>query len=527
MVQVRARPGSAPGDHRVVEGRERRSGSRRRRPAGPRGRSRAGRRDAPRQPRTAPARRPDRCYSPVTVAGGLRWRSCVGRRPPRNDFFPGFTDIAEIGVGSLATVYRARELGTDRYVALKLLNVRDASPRALESFERESIALGAVSSHPNIVTLYRNVPRRRRAAGARARALPRLDRRPEGAGRAWPGTGRRRRARHQDRGCARDRAPRRDPAPRRQAAEHPDHRVRRAGAGRLRGRDAAVLDADHGRAVRLHHPARRARAARGRRDVGRHRRLRARLVAVPADRRAVGLPRLRGGVAGVGDPAHPARPRAAAWSAASGPDRSCRTCCSSRCRRTRSSARRRQPSSPRSSPAIEVEQGWPRTQFLVRDAGIARTRVLRPPVTRRLPDPSRRVAPAPRPVPPAGAPFSRGSRCGSRTTPAPTSPPPRDAPDDRAARGTQMVASTRCSARAYRRSRRRAGPTLAVRCLPEDDAAAPAPTAEPPPSLAGRPRGRSLRRRRGRGAEPPAPDPSGDPLVPSPTPSRYAGRGRT
>jgi len=40
-------------------------------------------------------------------------------------------------------------------VAVKLLNVRDASPRSIESFERESIALGALSSHPNIVTLYR------------------------------------------------------------------------------------------------------------------------------------------------------------------------------------------------------------------------------------------------------------------------------------------------------------------------------------------------------------------------------------
>ncbi|MEO9139522.1 MAG: protein kinase [Jatrophihabitans sp.] len=72
------------------------------------------------------------------------------------DFFAGFTDIAEIGIGSLATVFRAREPGTNRQVALKLLNVRDASPRAIESFERESIALGAVSSHPNIVTLYRS-----------------------------------------------------------------------------------------------------------------------------------------------------------------------------------------------------------------------------------------------------------------------------------------------------------------------------------------------------------------------------------
>ena len=78
------------------------------------------------------------------------------RREERShELFPGFTDVYEIGVGSLATVYRAREIGTSRLVALKLLNVRDASPRAIESFERESVALGALSSHPNIVTLYR------------------------------------------------------------------------------------------------------------------------------------------------------------------------------------------------------------------------------------------------------------------------------------------------------------------------------------------------------------------------------------
>jgi serine/threonine-protein kinase PknK len=69
--------------------------------------------------------------------------------------FPGFSEVSEIGIGSLATVFRARETGTNRLVALKLLNVRDASLRAIESFERESIALGALSSHPNIVTLYR------------------------------------------------------------------------------------------------------------------------------------------------------------------------------------------------------------------------------------------------------------------------------------------------------------------------------------------------------------------------------------
>ncbi|MDQ2750592.1 MAG: protein kinase [Actinomycetota bacterium] len=76
-------------------------------------------------------------------------------RAANTEAFPGFTDVFEIGTGSLATVYRAREIDTNRQVALKLLNVRDASPRALESFQRESIALGALSAHPNIVTLFR------------------------------------------------------------------------------------------------------------------------------------------------------------------------------------------------------------------------------------------------------------------------------------------------------------------------------------------------------------------------------------
>jgi serine/threonine-protein kinase PknK len=79
-------------------------------------------------------------------------------RGPGTEVFPGFTDVLEIGTGSLATVYRAREVDTNRQVALKLLNVRDASPRALESFQRESMALGALSAHPNIVTLFRTFP---------------------------------------------------------------------------------------------------------------------------------------------------------------------------------------------------------------------------------------------------------------------------------------------------------------------------------------------------------------------------------
>ncbi|MHB1711843.1 MAG: serine/threonine-protein kinase, partial [Acidimicrobiales bacterium] len=73
----------------------------------------------------------------------------------QSDLFPGFTDVTHIGGGAFSSVYRARELDTDRRVALKLLNVHEVSPHALDSFRRETKALGPLSSHPNIVTLYR------------------------------------------------------------------------------------------------------------------------------------------------------------------------------------------------------------------------------------------------------------------------------------------------------------------------------------------------------------------------------------
>jgi len=73
------------------------------------------------------------------------------------ELVPGFTELAEIGTGRFATVYRARETVTHRLVALKLLMVGDGFPRVLESFGRESIALAAVGSHPNVVTLFRSV----------------------------------------------------------------------------------------------------------------------------------------------------------------------------------------------------------------------------------------------------------------------------------------------------------------------------------------------------------------------------------
>ena len=67
----------------------------------------------------------------------------------------GFDSIVALGRGGFSTVYRAREITANRAVALKVLDVRDAPPHVVDMFRREAQALGALSSHPNIVTLYR------------------------------------------------------------------------------------------------------------------------------------------------------------------------------------------------------------------------------------------------------------------------------------------------------------------------------------------------------------------------------------
>ena len=83
----------------------------------------------------------------------LRRRS----RHREDESFPGFTEVVRIGAGGFSTVFSAREIETNRPVALKILNVHDVSEHALGSFQRETYALGTLSAHPNIVTLYRTL----------------------------------------------------------------------------------------------------------------------------------------------------------------------------------------------------------------------------------------------------------------------------------------------------------------------------------------------------------------------------------
>jgi len=66
----------------------------------------------------------------------------------------GLTDAHEIGVGGFATVFRAYQSAFRRTVAIKVLATLNLDDAARERFERECQAMGALSDHPNIVTVY-------------------------------------------------------------------------------------------------------------------------------------------------------------------------------------------------------------------------------------------------------------------------------------------------------------------------------------------------------------------------------------
>jgi non-specific serine/threonine protein kinase len=66
----------------------------------------------------------------------------------------GLTDPEEVGVGGFATVYKAYQPAFRRTVAVKVLATLNLDDAARERFERECQAMGSLSEHPNIVTVY-------------------------------------------------------------------------------------------------------------------------------------------------------------------------------------------------------------------------------------------------------------------------------------------------------------------------------------------------------------------------------------
>lgn len=66
---------------------------------------------------------------------------------------PGYQDAHEIGRGGFAVVYRAWQPRFERHVAIKVISaLLDETLR--RRFEHECLAIGALSGHPNIVTVY-------------------------------------------------------------------------------------------------------------------------------------------------------------------------------------------------------------------------------------------------------------------------------------------------------------------------------------------------------------------------------------
>ncbi len=67
---------------------------------------------------------------------------------------PGLEDAVEIARGGFATIYRARQPAFRRDVAVKVLHAQHLTDEGRLRFERECEAMGSLSAHPGIATLF-------------------------------------------------------------------------------------------------------------------------------------------------------------------------------------------------------------------------------------------------------------------------------------------------------------------------------------------------------------------------------------
>jgi len=70
------------------------------------------------------------------------------------DDVPGISDPVLLGEGGFGEVFMARKAQMNRTVAVKVLHVR-LDEATMRRFDTESAALGALSHHPNIVSVHR------------------------------------------------------------------------------------------------------------------------------------------------------------------------------------------------------------------------------------------------------------------------------------------------------------------------------------------------------------------------------------
>jgi ABC-type amino acid transport substrate-binding protein len=69
-------------------------------------------------------------------------------------FIPGYEGLSEIGRGGFATVYRARQVAFAREVAVKVIDRPNPDEATLDQFRRECQAVGSLSWHPHVVSVY-------------------------------------------------------------------------------------------------------------------------------------------------------------------------------------------------------------------------------------------------------------------------------------------------------------------------------------------------------------------------------------
>lgn len=77
----------------------------------------------------------------------------AGDDPFHRSSFDELEELVEVGRGGFAVVFRASQPRFGRTVAVKVIDSA-ADDKAIERFERECAAMGMLSSHPNIVTVF-------------------------------------------------------------------------------------------------------------------------------------------------------------------------------------------------------------------------------------------------------------------------------------------------------------------------------------------------------------------------------------
>ena len=70
--------------------------------------------------------------------------------------FPGYKILGVLGCGGMATVYKARQLGTKRLVAVKVIDRSLAGDEEIVARFRQEQALGARLRHRNLIAVYQS-----------------------------------------------------------------------------------------------------------------------------------------------------------------------------------------------------------------------------------------------------------------------------------------------------------------------------------------------------------------------------------